>query len=100
MIDAADLRSLCLLSAVRPAGAAEPYSSPPLIGGGPRGSSGNFAKFTAMRRASSRVSRFGRRAVRRINMSGIGGEAEVRGLRLKYVDDPKAKLDPSVPTVG
>ena len=36
MIDAADLRSLCLLSAVRPAGAAELYSSPPLIGGGPR----------------------------------------------------------------
>ena len=30
MIDAADLRSLCLLSAVRPAGAAEPYSSPRL----------------------------------------------------------------------
>ena len=58
MIDAADLRSLCLLSAVRPAGAAEPYSSPPLIGGGPRSSSGNLAKFTAMRRASSRVSRF------------------------------------------
>jgi hypothetical protein len=34
MINAADLRSLCLLSAVRPAGATEPYSSPPLIGGG------------------------------------------------------------------
>ena len=46
-------------------------------------SSGNLAKFTANRRASSCVSRFGRRAVRRSNMSGIGGEAEARGLRLK-----------------
>jgi hypothetical protein len=43
-ITAADLRSLCLLSAVRPAGAAEPYSSPPLVGGGPRSSSGSLAK--------------------------------------------------------
>ena len=39
--------------------------------------------FTAMRRASSRVSRFGRRAVRRSDMSGIRREAEARGLRLK-----------------
>jgi hypothetical protein len=31
----------------------------------------------------SRVSRFGRRAVRRSDMSGIGREAEVRDLRLK-----------------
>jgi hypothetical protein len=31
----------------------------------------SLAKFTANRRASSRVSRFGRRAVRRSNMSGI-----------------------------
>jgi hypothetical protein len=46
-------------------------------------SSGSLVKFAAMRRASSRVSRFGRRAVRRSNMSEIGGEAEVRGLRLK-----------------
>ena len=38
---------------------------------------------TVIRRASSRVSRFGRRAVRRSDMSGIAGEAEVRGLRLK-----------------
>jgi len=38
--------------------------------------------FFAMRRASSRVSRFGRRAMRRSDMSEIGG-AEVRGLRLK-----------------
>jgi len=83
MIDAADLRSLCLLSVVRPAGAAEPYSSPPLIGGGPRSSSGSLAKFAAMPRALSRVSRFGRRAVRRSDMSEIGREAEVRGLRLK-----------------
>ena len=58
MIDAADLRSLCLLS-VRPAGAAEPYSSPPLIGGGPRSSSGSLVKFAAIRRASSRVAIFG-----------------------------------------
>jgi hypothetical protein len=48
-----------------------------LIGGG------SLAKFAAMRRASSRVSRFGRRAVRRSDMSGIWAEAEVRGLRLK-----------------
>jgi hypothetical protein len=54
-----------------------------LIGGDRRSSSGNLAKFTAMRRASSRVSRFGRRAVRRSDMSGIGREAEVRGSRLK-----------------
>jgi hypothetical protein len=37
----------------------------PLIGGGPRSSSDNLAKFTANRRASSCVSRFGRRAVQR-----------------------------------
>jgi hypothetical protein len=73
MIDAADLRSLCLLSAVRPAGAAEPYSPPPLIGGGPR--SGNLSQFTAIRRASSRVSRFGRRAMRRSDMPGIASSA-------------------------
>jgi hypothetical protein len=36
-----------------------------------RSSSGNLAKFTANRRASSRVSRFGRRAMRRSDMSGI-----------------------------
>ena len=48
-----------------------------------RNSSGSLAKFAVMRRASSRVSRFGRRAARRSNVSGIGGEAEVRGLRLK-----------------
>ena len=58
-----------------------PHAS--LIGGDPRSSSGSLVKFTAIRRASSRVSRFGRRAVRRSDMSGIGGEAEVRGLRLK-----------------
>ena len=44
---------------------------------------GSLVKFAAMRRASSHVSRFGRRAVRRSDMSGIGGEAEVRRLRLK-----------------
>jgi hypothetical protein len=38
-----------------------------------RSSFGSLAKFAAMRRASSRVSRFGRRAMRRSNMSGIGG---------------------------
>jgi hypothetical protein len=48
-----------------------------------RSSSGNLAKFTANRRASSRVSRFGRRAVRRSDTSGIGGEVEVRDLHLK-----------------
>jgi hypothetical protein len=54
-----------------------------LIGGGPRSSSGSLAKFTVIRRASSRVSRFGRRAVRRSDMSGIGAEAEARDLQLK-----------------
>ena len=54
-----------------------------LIGGYRRRSSGNLVKFAAIRRASSRVSRFRRRATRRCDMSEIGGEAEVRGLRLK-----------------
>jgi len=54
-----------------------------LVGGGARSSSGSLAKFTVIRRASSRISRFGRRAMRRSDTSGIGGEAEVRGLRLK-----------------
>jgi hypothetical protein len=54
-----------------------------LIGGDRRSSSGSLVKFTDIRRASSRVSRFGRRATRRSDMSEIGGEAEVRGLRLK-----------------
>ena len=53
------------------------------FGGDRRSSSGSLAKFTAICRASSRVSRFGRRAVRRSDMSEIGGEAEVRGLRPK-----------------
>ena len=53
------------------------------FGGDRRSSSGTSAKFAAMRRASSRVSRFGRRSARRSDMSGIGGEAEARGLRLK-----------------
>jgi hypothetical protein len=48
------------------------------VGPAPRQSAGSLAKFTVIRRASSRVSRFGRRATRRSNMSGIGGEAEVR----------------------
>ena len=43
----------------------------------------HLVKFTVNRRASSRVSPFGRRATRRSNMSGIGGEVEVRGLHLK-----------------
>jgi len=54
-----------------------------LIGGDRRNSPSSLAKFTANRRASSRLSRFGRRAMRRSDMSGIGGEVEVRGLRLK-----------------
>jgi hypothetical protein len=54
-----------------------------LIGGDRRSSSGSSAKFAVMRRASSCVSRFGRRAMQRSDTSGIGGEAEVRGLRLK-----------------
>jgi hypothetical protein len=44
---------------------------------------GSLAKFTVIRRASSRVSRFGRRSVRRCDSSGIGGRTEVRGLRPK-----------------
>jgi hypothetical protein len=44
-----------------------------LIGGDRRSNSGSLAKFTANRRASSGVSRFGRRSVRRSDMSGIGG---------------------------
>jgi hypothetical protein len=43
-----------------------------LIGGDRRSSSGSFAKFTVICRASSRVSRFGRRTVRRSNAFGIG----------------------------
>ena len=52
---------------------------------------GSLAKFTANRGASSRVSRFGRHAARRSDMSEIGGEAEVRDLRLNDVDDPFRK---------
>jgi hypothetical protein len=55
-----------------------PHAS--LIGGDRRSSSGNSAKFTAICRASSRVSRLGRRAMRRSDMCGIGREAEARGL--------------------
>jgi hypothetical protein len=45
-----------------------------LVGGDRRSSSGSLAKSTraTMRRAWSRVGRFGRRAIRRSNMSGIG----------------------------
>jgi hypothetical protein len=43
-----------------------------LIGGDRRSSSGSLAKFTVIRRALSRVSRFGRRAVRRSDTSGMG----------------------------
>ena len=50
---------------------------PSLVGGDRRSSSGSsLAKFTANRRASSLVSRFGRRAVRRSDTSGIWAEAE------------------------
>ena len=48
-----------------------------------RSSSGSLAQFTVIRRASSRVSRSGRRAIRRSDTSGIGGEAEACCLRLK-----------------
>jgi hypothetical protein len=44
-----------------------------LIGGDRRSSSGSLAKFAAIRRASSRVSRFGRRATRRSKASSKGG---------------------------
>src|SRR6202043_2623666 len=55
-----------------------------LIRGWPaQNGSGTLVKFAAIRRASSRFRRFGRRAMRRSNMSGIGGEADVRGMRLK-----------------
>ena len=56
-----------------------PHAS--LIGARPRSSSGSLASFTVIRCASSRVSRFDRRAARRSDTSGIGVEAEVRGLR-------------------
>jgi len=48
-----------------------------------------LAKFATNRRASTRVSRFSRRAMRRNDTSRIGGEAEMRGLRLNDVGDPK-----------
>ena len=54
-----------------------------LIGGDQRSRSGNLVKFAVMGRTSSRVSRFGRRAVRRRDTSRIGGKTEVCGLRLK-----------------
>ena len=44
---------------------------------------GSLVKFAANRRASSRVSRFGRRAMRRINMSGIEGRSESARLTLE-----------------
>ena len=58
------------------------------LDGRPRGNcgSGSLVKFAAMRRASSRVSRFGRRAVRRSDISGIGGQVEV------VADDPSETL--------
>ncbi len=52
-----------------------------LIGGA--GGCGSLAMLAAMRRASSRVRLIARQAVRRSDMSGIGGKAEVRDLRLK-----------------
>jgi len=59
-----------------------------LIGGDRRSSSGSLAKFTANRRTSSRVSRFGRRAVQRSDMSGIGGRSGSARLALENdVDD-------------
>jgi hypothetical protein len=42
----------------------------------------------------------GRRAVRRSNMSGIGGEAEVRGLRLNDVDDLTGSHQSGVPVAA
>ena len=47
-----------------------PHAS--LIGGDRRNRPGSLVKFAAMGRASSRVSRFGRRATRRSDTSGIG----------------------------
>jgi hypothetical protein len=49
-----------------------------LIGGDRRSSSGSLVKFAAMRRASSRVSRFGRRAVRHSDMSESGRSGSAR----------------------
>jgi hypothetical protein len=54
-----------------------------LSGAGPRSSSGSLAKFTAICRASSCVSRFGRRAVRRSDTSGIGGRSGSARLALE-----------------
>jgi hypothetical protein len=45
-----------------------------------------------MRRASSRVSRFGRRAVRRSDTSEIGGEAECAACARNDVDDAKPAI--------
>jgi hypothetical protein len=66
----------------------------PRLDGRPRGnrSSGSLAKFTGSRSASSRVSRFGRRAVRRSDTSGIGGEAEARGLRFQQELFPRESI--------
>jgi hypothetical protein len=52
-----------------------------------RSSSGSLAKFTANRRASSRVSRFGRRAMRRSDMSGMGKKRKCAA-----VDDPTPEV--------
>jgi hypothetical protein len=60
-----------------------------------RSSSGSLAKFIANHRASSRVIRFGRRAVRRRDMSGIGGEAESSDfLRAFEQSDRAFNIDP------
>ena len=49
-----------------------------------------LGKFTVIRRTSSRVSRFGRRAMRRSEMSEIGGEAECTAALETTLMDPEA----------
>jgi len=66
-----------------------------LIGGDRRSSSGSLAKFTVIRRASSRVSRYRRRAARRSDMSEIGGKrkcAACAGLGTTVLLGPKVTV--------
>jgi hypothetical protein len=55
-------------------------------------SSGSLAKFTVIRRASSCVSRFGRRTVRRSGVSGIGEKRKRRGCTRNDVDGAKPAI--------
>jgi hypothetical protein len=66
------------------------------IGGGPCNDSGSLVKFAAMRRASSRVSRFGRRAMRRSDISRVGKEGRrkfEKFLREVAEDEDKGAID-------